>query len=71
METIEISLKDSEYKILKEIAENNHTTIEKMFNKYIKLCIEEKGLVVWDNYNSYKVLKTEKECREFMERNNL
>lgn len=68
MREIELTLSGNDYFALNEIAKNNHTTIDEIVNKYLKLCVKEDGLVVWNNgFNeNYTVLKTKTEVANYL-----
>lgn len=68
MREIELTLSGNEYFTLNEIAKNNHTTIDEIVNKYLKLCVKEDGLVVWNNGfdNAYDVLKTKEKVNNYL-----
>lgn len=66
--TITLEVEVETYEKLQKIAEENHTTIEKIINNLLELCIKENGLVIWkDGFDKpYIVLKTRKEVQEYL-----
>lgn len=70
MKEIELKLSGNDYFLLNEIAKSNKTTIEEIVNEYLKLCVKENGLVIWNNgFNeNYTVLKTKEEVDTYLHR---
>lgn len=67
-ETITLELEIETYEKLKALAEENSTTIERIVNNLLELCIKENGIVVWNNgfENPYTVLKTKEEVESWV-----
>lgn len=67
-ETITLELEVETYEKLKALAEENSTTIERIVNNLLELCIKENGIVVWENgfENPYTVIKTKEEVESWV-----
>lgn len=70
-ETITIELDKEQYEDFLKLANKNNITIDEIINNFLKLCIKENGLVVWNNeFNEkYTVLRTKEEVQEWLKNN--
>lgn len=71
-ETITIELDKEKYENLLELVKENKTTIDDIINNFLKLCVKENGLVIWNNGfdQPYKVLKTKEDVQKWLKENN-
>lgn len=67
-ETISFNMETSDYENLLKISTENNTTIDEIIYNFLKLCIKEQGLVIWENDGNkpYNVLITKKEVQEYI-----
>lgn len=68
--TIEIPIDDESCNKLITIAKENNVSIEYMFTKYLQLCVENNGWVVWENgfENPCSIIKTKEDAQAYLKK---
>ena len=71
-ETITLNIEEEAYNKLLSIAKENKTTIDNIINKYLELCVKEKGFIIWENgFNKpYTIIRDKETIQKMLEEDN-